>query len=121
MKKERPCELNQKLKRLRTSRDALKQNNHKKNLLNKALRDRNVEITDSRDQWKTRSQELNCQKEELTQQIQVVQMELQNAQKKIKAATEETERARMRVDEERERANRLQAELEIIRGKKSRA
>lgn len=107
MRKERPCELNQKLKRLRTSRDELKLNNREKTQRNKKLRDRNVEIADSRDQWKARHKEVHRQKEDLEQQMQV--------------ATEEIERERMRANIERERADKLQAEIESILKKKSRA
>lgn len=106
MKKERPCDQNQKIKRLQKSRDALKLNNREKTQHNKKLRDRNVEITESRDQWKARNKELNRQKEELEQQMQ--------------AAKEEIERERMRADEERNRANKLQAEIETVWKKKSR-
>ena len=52
MKKARPAELNQKIKRLKESRDDLKCHNLEKSLRNKALRDRTVEITENRDQWK---------------------------------------------------------------------
>ncbi len=107
MTKERLCELNQKIKRLRTSRDDLKLNNREKTLCNKKLRDRNVEITENRDQWKARSKELDRQKEEMEQQIQ--------------ATKEELERERMRADKERERADKLQAEIETVWKKKSRA
>ena len=106
MNKERPCELNQKIKRLKTSRDELKLNNRDKAQRNKKLRDRNVEVTENRDQWKARSKELNRQKEDLERQIQ--------------AAKEEAERERMRADEERKRADGLQAEIEAIWKKKSR-
>lgn len=96
--KERPCDLNQKNKRLRDSRDTLKLKNREKSQDNKRLRDRNVEITENRDLWKTRSKELERQ---------------------LHAAKEETELERIRVKEERERADRLQAELETIWKKKS--
>jgi DNA repair exonuclease SbcCD ATPase subunit len=91
MNKERPGELNQKIKRLRVSRDGLKLNNREKARNNKKLRDRNEELSENRDQWKARSKELSRQKEDLEQQIQT--------------AREETERERMRADEERERAD----------------
>jgi hypothetical protein len=107
MNKERPGELNQKIKRLKISRDELKLNNREKAQQNKKLRDRNVEITENRDLWKARSKELDLQKEDLEQQIQ--------------AAKEETERERMRANEERRRADKLQADIESILKKKSRA
>ncbi len=106
MTKNRPTELNKKIKRLRESRDGLKLNNREKNLINQKLRDRTVEIAESRDQWKERHKELNPQKEALEQQVQV--------------ARDETERERMRAEEERERADNLQAEIQKIWGKKSR-
>ena len=67
-----------------------------------------VEITESRDQWKARHKELCLffrQKEDLEEQIQsLVRMKIQ--------------RERMRADEERERAKKLQAEIDIIWKKK---
>lgn len=68
--------------------------------MNKKLRDRSVELAENRDQWKARSKELD-------RQLQVVQ--------------EEAECERMRADKERERADKLQAEIETVWGKKSRA
>lgn len=71
MLKERPYELNQKLKRVQASRDKLKANNREKVLQSKALRDRNAEITQSRDMWRSRSKNLEKaladQKEDLIQ------------------------------------------------------
>lgn len=107
MNKERPGELKQKIKRLKTSRDELKLNTREKALQNKKLRDRNVEITENRDQWKARSKELDRQKGDLEQQIL--------------AAKEETERERIRANEERKRADKLQADIETFLKKKSRA
>jgi hypothetical protein len=107
MTKDRPTELNKKIKRLKASRDGLKVNNREKNLINQKLRDRNVEITESRDQWKARHKEISRQKEELEEQVQ--------------AAQEEIECERIRADRERERADKLQAEVETVWGKKSRA
>lgn len=108
MNKERPTELNKKIKRLRTSRDGLKLNNREKNLINQKLRDRNVEITESRNLWKKRNKELrkefDREKEELEQRTQ--------------AAREDLERERIRADKERERANKLQNEIEAVWGKK---
>ncbi len=105
MNKERPGELNQKIKRLQGSRDGLKLKNREKAKQNKKLRDRNVEITENRDQWRNRSKELICQKEDLERQVEV--------------AKEETKRERLRADEERKRADKLQTEIEIILKKKS--
>lgn len=107
MNKDRPAELNKKIKRLKTSRDGLKCNNREKNLINQKLRDRNVEIAESRDLWKARHKEVNCQKEELERQIQVAQQEI--------------EHERLRADEERKRADKLQAEIGAVWEKKSRA
>ncbi len=120
MKKERPGELNQKIRRLQTSRDALKDKNYEKAQQNKKIGDRIVEITDSRDHWKARSKELGRQQEESEQQIQVVQKELQEAQEKIQAAKEETKLERIRADEERKRADTFQAEIEAMLKKKPR-
>jgi hypothetical protein len=104
--KERPTELNKKLKRLRKSRDSLKLNNREKNLINQKLRDRNVEITESRDQWKMRSKELIEQTKDLEQQVLIAQQEI--------------EQERMKAERERERADKLQAEIEAVLKKKPR-
>jgi len=99
-KKARPGDLRRQMNRVRDSRDNLKNINREKAVTNKKLRDRSVELTESRDQWKARSKELD-------RQLQAVQ--------------EETERERMRADKECERADKLQAEIEAVWGKKSRA
>ena len=99
MNKERPGELNQKIKRLQGSRDGLKLNNREKAKQNKILRDRNAEIAESRDQWKNRSKELIRHKEDLEQQIE--------------AFKEEAKRERMRAEQ-------LQTEIQTIWKKKSR-
>ena len=106
MKKARPCDLNQKIKRLQSSRDKLKINNFEKLKKNKKLRDRNVEITESRNQWKKRSKDLCRQKEDLEQQL--------------RSAKEEAEQERIRATQECERANKLQSDIEEIWKKKSR-
>lgn len=97
MSKQRPTELNKRIKRLETSRDGLKQRNRAKNLLNQKLRDRNVELVESRDNWKTRNQALVKEKKQLQQQI---------------------EEERKRADKESQRAAHLLEEIETIRKKK---
>ena len=99
-KKVRPGDLRQQMNRVRNSRDNLKNINREKAAMNKKLKDRNVELAENRDQWKSRSKELDRQ---------------------LQATQNEIERERMRADKERERADLLQAEVEAIRGKKSRA
>lgn len=99
-KKARPGDLRQQLRRVRSSRDNLKNINREKAAVNKKLRDRSVELAENRDQWKARSKELNYQ---------------------LQAAREEIERERMQVNKERERADRLQAEIDAVREKKPRA
>jgi hypothetical protein len=99
-KKARPGDLRQQMNRVRNSRDNLKSINREKAAVNKKLRDRSVEIAESRDQWKSRSKELDCQ---------------------LQTAQEEIERERMRADKERERADKLQTEIEAIWEKKRRA
>ena len=99
-KKARPGHLRQQMVRVRNSRDNLKSINREKAVTNKKLRDRNVELAESRDQWKVRSKELDRQ---------------------LQAAQEETESERMRADKERERADKFQIEIEAVWGKKSRA
>lgn len=96
----RPGDLRQEMKRVRHSRDNLKNINREKGAKNKKLRDRNAELVENRDQWKARSKELGRQ---------------------LQTAREETEFERMRADKERERADKLQTEIEIVWGKKSRA
>lgn len=98
-KKARPCDLRQQMDRVRNSRDNLKSTNREKTAMNKKLRDRNVELAENRDQWKARSKELDHQ---------------------LQAAKEEAERERIRADKECERADKLQTEIEVVWGKKSR-
>jgi hypothetical protein len=111
MSKERPTELNKKIKRLKESRDGLKLNNREKSLMNQTLQHRNVELTESRDLWRDHNKEL---RKELARQREDLEQQVQSAQEKA-------ERERMRADQERERADKLQVEIEAIRGKKSRA
>ena len=99
-KKARPGDLRQQITRVRNSRDNLKSINREKAVVNKKLRDRSAELAEGRDRWKARSNELDRQ---------------------LQAAQEETERERMRADNERERADKLQTEIEAVWGKKSRA
>ncbi len=99
-KKARPGDLRQQMTRVKNSRDNLKNINREKALMNKKLRDRSVELVESREQWKSRSKELD-------RQLQAVQ--------------EEAERERIRADKECERADKLQSEIEAVWGKKSRA
>jgi len=102
MLKERPYELNQKLKRIQASRDNLKENNREKMLQNKTIRDRNAEIAQSRDMWKSRSKDLVKvlvdQKEELTCKIEAANKAMEDEKK-------------------RERADILQEEIEKIKKK----
>ena len=99
-KRNRPGDLRQQMNRVRNSRDNLKNINREKAAMNKKLRDRRVELAKNRDQWKARSKELNRQ---------------------LQAAQEEIELERMRADKESARANKLQSEIELVWGKKSRA
>lgn len=96
----RPGDLRQEINRVRISRNHLKDVCREKTTMNKKIRDRNVELTDNRDKWKTRSKEL---------------------EKQLKAAQEETRQERIRADQERERADKLQTEVEIILEKKSKS
>ena len=96
-KKDRPGELRQQMKRIRNSRDNLKNINRGKATMNKKLRDRGVELAENRDQWKARSKELERQ---------------------VQTAQEETALERMRADKERERADQLQTEIETVWKKK---
>ncbi|HNA62596.1 MAG TPA: hypothetical protein PKW79_05935 [Rhabdochlamydiaceae bacterium] len=97
---DRPGDLRQEMNRIRLSRANLKNINREKAATNKRISDRNAELTESRDQWKERSKNLDRQ---------------------LQTAREETEFERMRADKERERADKLQAEIEEVWGKKSRA
>ncbi len=107
MLKERPYELNQKLKRMQASRDTLKVRNREKVLQNKILRDRNVEIIESRDMWKSCTRDLEKlleqHKKELTAQLE--------------SANKEIEETKKQVEKERERANLLRSEIEEIKKK----
>ncbi len=96
---DRPGDLRQEMNRVRLSRDNLKNINREKAAMNKKIRDRNAELVENRDQWKARSKELDDQ---------------------LQTAREEIEFERMRADRERERADKLQTEIEVVWGKKSR-
>jgi regulator of replication initiation timing len=107
MLKERPYELSQKLKRMRASRDNLKESNQHKMLQNKKLRDRSAEIAQSKEMWKSRSKEfekaLADQRDTLAAQIE--------------AAYQTAEDEKSRANRERERANLLEVELEEVKKK----
>lgn len=92
-RKDRPGNLRQQMNRVRNSRDNLKSINREKAAVNKKLRDRSVELAENRDHWKARCKELDHQ---------------------LQAAQEEIEREKIRADQ-------LQAEIESVWGKKSRA
>jgi len=111
MGKERPTELNKKIKHLKKSRDGLKINIREKSLITQRLRDRNAEIIESRDLWRSHHKEL-CK--ELARQRGDLEQQVQSAQEKAECE-------RIRADQERERADKLQVEIEAIWGKKSRA
>lgn len=87
----------------------LKGNNRAKAQKNQELRDRNVELTESRDHWrahtKEQSIEFKRQKEELERQL--------------KDSKEEALFQRRRADEEQKRADLLQTEIETVWKKKS--
>jgi acyl-CoA synthetase (NDP forming) len=105
MLKERPYELNQKLKRMQASRDNLKDSNREKMLQNKKLRDRNEEITQSRDMWRARTQELE-------KAINAVQQDYEH---QIEVARQLAGKERIRAENERAHAEQLQRELEDIK------
>ena len=109
MTRQRPTELNKKINQLTRSRDNLKDLNREKALYNKKLRDRSVEITASRDRWKEQYKE-ECREHRLVQE---------ELREKLSAFQSELELERSRANLECERAEKLQAELETIREKKS--
>ena len=84
---------------MRIARNHLKDVCREKTAMNKKIRDRNVELSESRDKWKNKSKELENQ---------------------LRATQEEMGRERIRADQERERADKLQGEIETILKKKSR-
>lgn len=95
---ERPGDLRQEINRVRVSRNHLKDVCREKTAINKKIRDRNVELTEGRDKWKSKSKELEGH---------------------LKEAKKETAREQARADQEKERADKLQAEIEMILKKKS--
>ena len=107
MLQELPRELNRKLKRMRDSRDNLKAGSREKMLQNKKLRDRNVEIAQSRDMWRARTQALEKALEEQQEELK----------RQLRAAQRATEEEKMRADMERKRADLLQATLEDVKKK----
>lgn len=118
-KLERPCDLNKKLKRLSDSRENAKENIRNKAKQNKALRDRNVEISENRDQWRARSKELQ---QELKQQAKTFCERLKRQEKEhaklLQNAMEKADMERNRAEDERKRADELQAALEEALKKK---
>lgn len=92
---------------MKASRDNLKDSNREKMYQNKKLRDRNVEIAQSRDTWKARSKELE---KALADQRKALEHQIETA---YKTAADEKKRA----ENERERANLLQIEVENIKKK----
>ncbi len=110
--KERPGDLHKKISRLRESRDGIKQNSLQKTLMNKKLRDRNAEISASRDFWKERNRDLTRAQYELEQKLQI-------SQKEVEYERTRADQERMRADEERDRSEKLKEEIENIRKKKS--
>lgn len=107
MLKETPYALNQKLKRIQASRDNLKKSNREKMLQNKKLRDRQVEITQSRDMWRSRTQELekagNVLKQDYEQQLKIAQQQAENE--------------KLRAEKERARAALLAIQIEDLKKK----
>lgn len=110
MIKEKPFELNQKIRRLKASREGLKACNREKAKKNKMLLDRTVELTENRDHWKTVSKTLRKEKEELKEMFE----------ERVRIAEAEAARERARADEERARADKFQAQVEEVWKKKSR-
>ena len=107
MAKDRPTELHKIIKRLKYSRDQLKELSREKTSLNKKLRDRNVELTTNRDYWRDKCSESEDAQQKLNQTIQACQ--------------EEVERERRRVQSKSEHAEQLKLELSALREKKSRS
>ena len=66
------------------------------------MRDRNAEISESRDLWKARRKKITKESED-----HVLQLEQQ-----IQAAKMDAEAERKRADEEHKRANKLQSEID---------
>jgi hypothetical protein len=87
----------------------LKELNRQKTLHNKKLRDRSVEITASRDYWKKQYAE-ECRERELAQGELL---------EKLNASQADLGLERIRANLERERAEKLEKEIERIREKKS--
>ena len=57
MKKELPGDFRKKISRLQTAKEAIKEKSLEKTKKNKALRDRNIEIQQSRDLWHSKWEE----------------------------------------------------------------
>ena len=108
MERQRPTELNKKIKQLLSSRDNLKGVGRQKTVCSKKLRDRNVEITTSRNYWKKQCKDLH----------KAHQVEQKEFSEKLNASKIELELEHGRANLERERAEKLEAEIEKIRKKK---
>lgn len=87
----RPSDLNKQLKRITHSRDEAKEKNREKNLLNQKLRDRNVEILESRDHWREKYKEISREKKDLEQQMQFTQDRLEQESKRAEQLQQEIE------------------------------
>lgn len=102
--KELPSDFRKKIARLETSRDNLKDKNREKADSNKILRDRNVEIQNSRDEWRKKWKEQTLENAKLEENLKVSQ--------------KETEEERARAERELKRAEASELQLEELRKKK---
>jgi sigma54-dependent transcription regulator len=107
MEKERPGDLKKKIKRVVVSRDNLKQRSREKTRVNKTLRDRNAELTESRERWKKETKKLR----------KYFRSEQEGWEKQLQEAQAEIARERRRAEEERKRADLIKEEINAMRKK----
>jgi hypothetical protein len=109
MNKERPGEIRRELQRVRTSRNKHKEKVCEQSLKNKRLKDRNQEITLSRNKWKNAYKQSH-------EELKILKRELIE---KLKAAHKETRQECQKVEELQKQSEQLQYEMENLLEKKT--
>ena len=108
MKKELPSDFRKKISRLHKAKENIKDKSCEKTKQNKALRDRNVEIQQSRDLWRSKWEEKKKENDKLTKKLEAAQKERDRVK----------EQARKQAEKDLEYTEQLQKELEELRKKK---
>lgn len=107
MKKELPSDFRKKISRLHKAKENIKDKSCEKTKQNKALRDRNVEIQQSRDLWRSKWEENKKEYDALAKRLKVLQKERDR----------DEEQSRKQAKKDLEYTEQLQKELEELRKK----